>query len=129
MQSKKLIILSILATMLVCSMLSMAAAQDTSRSPAPDVSYPPDAAPLIAPAPDENTTTADGDQIYYALDQNATVPTDAQATGSEDEPLIAPYTTAAPDNTFLFVAIGVLAVVVGCGAVGVVFYRRSASKQ
>ncbi len=132
MKSKKLIILSILATMLACSMLvSAAAAQDTSRSPAPDISSPPDAAPLIAPAPDENTTTSDGDQIYYALDQNVTAPTDSQSSGLENDNLIAPQLAdaAAPDNTLVFVAIGVLAVVIGCGAIGAVYYRREASKR
>jgi flagellar basal body-associated protein FliL len=131
MQTKKLIILSILATLLACSMLSIAAAQETSRSPAPDVSIPPNAAPLIAPAPDENSTTSDGDQIYYALDQNVTAPGETQSPGLEEGTLIAPLTNnaATPDNTLLFVAIGVLAVVIGCGAVGAVYYRRNTSKQ
>jgi hypothetical protein len=132
MTSKKFIILSIFATMLACSlMVSVAAAQETSRSPVPDISTPPDAAPLIAPAPDENTTTSDGDQIYYALDQNVTSPTDAQSPGSEDGNLIAPQLVdaAAPDNTLIFVAMGVLAVVIGCGTIGAVYYLRSASKR
>jgi hypothetical protein len=126
MQTKKMIMLSILATMLICSMLSVTTAQETSRSPAPDISSPPDAAPLIAPAPDEDTPTADGDQIYYTLDQNATDLTDTQSPGSEEGNLIAPRTADAttPDNTLVFVAIGVLAVVIGCGVVGVVYYRK-----
>jgi hypothetical protein len=132
MKSKKIIILSILATMLACSMLvSVAAAQDTSRSPVPDISIAPDAAPLIAPAPDENTTTSDGDQIYHTLDQNETAPTDTNSPGSEDGNLIAPQLAdaSAPDNTMVFVAIGVLAVVIGCGAIGAVYYHRSTSKR
>ena len=126
MQTKKMIVLSILATMLVCSMLSVAAAQEKTSSPTLDPSTPPDAEPLMAPGPDENTTTSDGDQIYYALDQNATAPTDTQSPGSEDADLIATLTTdaTAPDNTLVFVAIGVLAVVIGCGVVGVVYYHK-----
>jgi hypothetical protein len=129
MQTKKLILLSILATMLACSILSVAAAQDTPRSPAPEVSSPSDAAPLIAPAADENTTASSDDYTYHTQDENATVPTDAEVTGAEDASLFATNTTAAPDNTLVFFAIGVLTVVIGCGAVGAAYYRRNASKQ
>jgi hypothetical protein len=131
MQTKKMILLSIFVMMFACSMLSVTEAQETSRSPVPDISSPPDADPLIAPAPDENTTTSDGDQIYYALDQNITDQTDAQSLGSEDNNLIAPQLTDATalDNNMVFVAIGVLAVVIGCSAIGAVYYHRSASKR
>jgi flagellar basal body-associated protein FliL len=132
MKNKKLLLLSILATSLACSMLvSGATAQETSRSPALDISTPPDAVPLIAPTPDENTTTVDDDQIYYTLDQNITAPTDTQSPGSEDGNLIAPQLVdaSATDNNLAVVAIGVLSVVIGCGAVGVVYYHRSSSKR
>jgi flagellar basal body-associated protein FliL len=130
MQSKKLIALSMLAAMLACSMLfSVAAAQDTSSNREVDPSTLPDAAPLIAPAPDENTTAAEGDQIFYALDENSTAAADNQAPGSEDAPLIAPQTIAASDNSLVFIAIGVLVVVIGASAAGVVYHRRNASKQ
>lgn len=133
MKSKKLVTISILATLLVCFMLvSVAAAQETSPNETPETS-PADANLLIAPGPDENTTTSDGGTIYYANGDNTTrVPDDAvpYGDGPADSGLIMPNTAAeAADSTFVYVVVGVLAVVVGIVAVGLVFYRKSAVKH
>ncbi len=134
MNSKKIISLSTLATLLVCFMLvSVAAAQETSPNENPETSTPADANLLIAPGPDENTTTSDGGTIYYATGDNTTrSPDDAipYGEGPADSGLIVPNTAAeTADNTLVYVVVGVLAVVVGIVAVGVVFHRKSAAKQ
>jgi hypothetical protein len=133
-KSKNIISLSVLATLLTCFMLvSVATARETSSDVTPDPSAPADANLLIAPGPDENTTTSDGDTIYYSSGDNTTrSPDDAvpYGDGAADNGLILPNESAStPDNTLVYVAVGiVLVVVVGVGAVGVVFYRRSAAK-
>jgi len=134
MESKKIVSLSILATLLFCFMLvSAAAAQETSSNETPETSTPADANLLIAPGPDENTTTLDGGTIYYATGDNTTRSPDnavPYGDGPADSGLIVPNTAAeTADNTLVYIAVGVLAIVVGVVAVGVVFYRRSAVKQ
>jgi hypothetical protein len=131
MKNKNLIVLSILATVLCSGMFitTVAAQEDQTnptRAPAPSV---PDAGLLIAPAPEDNSTSSDSDQIYYALDKNVTVPHDGAVPSAEDANLIATNTGAATDNNLAIAAIAVLSVVVAAAAVGVVYYRRSASKQ
>ena len=136
MKSQKIISLSILASLLVClALVSVASAQETPSAETPVTSNPADANLLIAPGPDENTTTSDGDTIYYATGDNTTrSPDDAipYGDGAADSGLIVPNSAEAKtvnNNTLVLVAVGVLAIVVGVGAVGVVFYRKNVAKQ
>lgn len=134
MKNKNLLMLSLLATLLLSSMLiSMAAAQEeqTDPSKAPDPSTISDQNQgLIAPGPDENAT--DGEQRYYILDSpdNQTATNDTAIPYSEDGNLIYANTVAGtPDNTLAFVAIAVLSIVIVAGAIGAVYYRKNAAKR
>jgi hypothetical protein len=133
MKNKNIIILSMLATMLLCgSFISSVAAQEDKVDPtreAVDPSVPPDAG-LIAPVPEDNATSSDDDPIlYYTTGENLTAVDDTLVPGAEDANLIATNTSEGLNNTLLIAAIAVLSVVVAAAAVGVVHYRRSASKQ
>lgn len=128
MKNKNIIVLSLLATMLISGVfISAVAAQEDKVDPSEPIGVPD--AVLIAPAPDDNSTTSDGESLYHITDDNQTVPLDILEPSTEDANLIATNTMSDPDNTLGIVAIGVLSCVILVGAVGVVYYRRSAIKQ
>ncbi len=133
-------LLSVLATVLLSSALFAVAAAQEGEIGGSDPSYSPDSSSLPEPStkPDEvqsilprdNATAPDssvssGDEILYTTQGNNT---DLLAPGAEDANLLAANTTA-PDNTLAFAAIAVLSIVIVSGALGVVYYRRSASKE
>lgn len=129
MKNKNLIVLSLLATMLISGVfISAVAAQEDKVDPSEPLGIPD--AGLIAPAPDDNSTTTDDESLYYITDDNQTAPRDSLVPGTaEDANLIATNTLSGSDNTLAIVAIGVLSCVIIVGAFGVVYYRRSESKQ
>jgi hypothetical protein len=128
MKNKNLIVLSLLATMLISGVfISAVAAQEDKVDPSEPLGIPD--AGLIAPAPDDNSTTTDDEPLYHITDDNQTLPRDAPEIGTEDANLIATNTLAGSDNTLAIAAIGVLSCVIVVGAFGVVYYRRSAAKQ
>jgi hypothetical protein len=128
MKNKNLIALSLLATMLISfAFISAVAAQEDKVDPSEPLGSSD--AVLIAPAPDDNSTTIDGEPLYHINDDNQTLPLDATDIGTEDANLIATNTLASPDNTLAIAAIGVLLCVIVVGAFGVVCYRRSISRQ
>ncbi len=128
MKNKNLIVLSLLATMLISGVfISAVAAQEDKVDPSEPLDIPD--AGLIAPAPDDNSTTTDDEPLYHITDDNQTLPRDAPEIGTEDANLIATNTLAGSDNTLAIAAIGVLSCVIVVGAFGVVYYRRSAAKQ
>ncbi len=128
MKNKNLIVLSLLATMLISGVfISAVAAQEDKVDPSEPLGIPD--AGLIAPAPDDNSTTTDDEPLYHITDDNQTLPRDIPETGTEDANLIATNTLAGSDNTLAIAAIGVLSCVIVVGAFGVVYYRRSAAKQ
>jgi hypothetical protein len=131
--NKNLIVLSMLTMMLFSGIfMSFVAAQEDEVDPttrAVDPSEIPDAG-LIAPTPDDNTTSSTGDEtLYHIMDDNRTAVDDTQVPGAEDADLIAINTSTNPDNTLSVAAVGVLSVVVAVAAVGGVYHRRIASKQ
>lgn len=128
MKNKNLIVLSLLATMLISGVfISAVAAQEDKVDPSEPLGIPD--AGLIAPAPDDNSTTTDDEPLYHITDDNQTLPRDAPEIGTEDANLIATNTLAGSDNTLAIAAIGVLSCVILVGTFGVVYYRRSAAKQ
>jgi hypothetical protein len=129
MKNKNLIVLSLLATMLISGVfISAVAAQEDTVDPSAPLGIPEDG--LIAPAPDDNSTTTDDEPLYHITDDNnQTLPRDIPEPGTEDANLIATNTLADSDNTLAIAAIGVLSCVIVVGAFGVVYYRRSAAKQ
>jgi hypothetical protein len=128
MKNKNLIVLSLLATMLISGVfISAVAAQEDTVDPSAPLDIPEDG--LIAPAPDDNSTSTDDEPLYRITDDNQTLPRDIPEPGAEDANLIATNTLADSDNTLAIAAIGVLSCVIIAGALGVVYYRRSAAKQ
>jgi hypothetical protein len=145
MRKTNLLALSVLAAVLLSSaFLSIAAAQEASEGsePAspPDVSAVPE--PTVDPdaadradetgiiASDENATNpdtpvTDDDAILYTTqgDGNGLI---APAPGSEDANLESAQNS--PDYTLPIVAIGTLLAVIVGGAIGVVYYRKHATK-
>jgi hypothetical protein len=128
MKNKNLIVLSLLTTMLISGVfMSAVAAQEDEV----DLTEPlgiPDAG-LIAPAPDDNSTTTDEEPLYHITDDNQTLPRDAPEPNAEDANLIATNTLSGSDNTLAIAAIGVLSCVIIVSAFGVVYYRKNAAKQ
>ena len=137
LQKNKLLIISIISALLVCSALSVAAAQDESPI---DVSTDPTVAPEIIINPedsriiDDNQTFSSDDPILYSMgDDNST---DTNSTESIDivaeDGLLYANTVAdqnTPDNTWIVAAIGVvLAVVVG-GTISVVYFHKTKAKN
>ena len=128
MKNKNLIILSLLTTMLISGVfMSAVAAQEDKVDPTEPLGIPD--AGLIAPAPDDNSTNTDGETLYHITDDDQTLPRDSQEPSNEDANLIATNTSTVSDNTLEIAAIGVLLLVIIVGAFGVVYYRRSASRQ
>jgi len=129
MKNKNLIVLSLLATMIISGVfISAVAAQEDKVDPSEPLGIPD--AGLIAPAPDDNSTTTDDEPLYHITDDNnQTLPRDISEPGIEDANLIATNTLASSDNTLAIAAIGVLSCVIIVSAFGVVYYRRSAAKQ
>jgi hypothetical protein len=128
MKNKNLIVLSLLATMLISGVfISAVAAQEDKVDPSEPLGIPD--AGLIAPAPDDNSTTTNDEPLYHITDDNQTLPRDAPEISTEDANLIATNTLAGSDNTLAIAAIGVLSCVILVGTFGVVYYRRSAAKQ
>ena len=128
MKNKNSMVLSLLATMLFsCAFISAVAAQEDKVDPYAPLDIPD--AVLIAPAPDDNSTTTDGETLYHITDDNQTLPRDFQEPSTEDANLIATNTTSVSNNNLEIAAIGVLLVVIIVGAFGVVYYRRSVTRQ
>jgi len=129
MQNKRLIVVSMLLLMLVGTVFaSMAAA--TEDADAADSDKAADGG-LIAPAPDMNSTTTDGEQQYYTLDDEGTLADDNTIVPDTEngEPNLIASNTSASDNTLAIIAIVAVAVAVVGGAIGVVSYRRNAAKS
>ena len=129
MKNKNLIVLSLLTTMLISGVfISAVAAQEDKVDPSEPLGIPD--AGLIAPAPDDNSTTTDDETLYHiTTDENQTLPRDGPEPGTEDANLIATNALAGSDNTLAIAAIGVLSCVIIVSAFGVVYYRRSAAEQ
>ena len=137
LQKNKLLIISIISALLVCSALSVAAAQDESPI---DVSTDPTVAPEIIINPedsriiDDNQTFSSDDPILFSMgddnstDTNSTEPIDIVA----EDGLLYANTVAdqnTPDNTWIVAAIGVvLAVVVGL-TISVVYFHKTKAKN
>ena len=129
MKNKNLIVLSLLTTMLISGVFISAVAAQEDKVDSSEPLGIPDAG-LIAPAPDDNSTTTDDEPLYHiTTDGNQTLPRDIPEPGTEDANLIATNTLAGSDNTLAIAAIGVLSCVIIVSAFGVVHYRRSAAKQ
>ena len=78
MKNKNLIVLSLLATMLISGVfISAVAAQEDKVDPSEPLGIPD--AGLIAPAPDDNSTTTDDESLYHITDDNQTLPRDSQS--------------------------------------------------
>ena len=128
MKNKNVIVLSLLTTMLISGVFfSAVAAQEDKVDPSEPLGIPD--AGLIAPAPDDNLTSDDEPLYHITTDDNQTLPRDGPEPSTEDANLIATNTLAASDNTLAIAAIGVLSCVIIVSAFGVVYYRRSATKQ
>jgi hypothetical protein len=128
MKNKNLIALSLLATMLISSVfISAVAAQEDKVDPSEPLGIPDPE--LIAPAPDDNATTIDDQTLYHTTDDNQTLPRDFSELDTEDANLIATNTLSGSDNTLAIAVIGILSSVFLVGTIGVVYYRRSESKQ
>lgn len=138
MQKTKLFTITILAALLVCSALSLAAAQEdtpttapnvsSTTAPSPDQSGPPvegeGTDPSVGgarePVTGDNLNGIDGDIINPGVvDENATL---YAAYGQEAQD----KTATQQDNTTLYITVGgaVAAIAVG-GAVGFVYYRKT----
>jgi hypothetical protein len=133
MQKTKLLVLSVLATLLVCSALSVVAAQEETPTspPTPDDSVTstviPDQ-PEATPVEGNSSASGVGDAISgdNTTDTNTTDPI---VPGAEDELLyanaLADRNSAAPDNTWLFAAVGIALVVVAVGVIGVARFQKA----
>jgi hypothetical protein len=138
LQKNKLLIISIISALIVCSALSVAAAQDESPI---DVSTDPTVAPDTIVNPDDSRSPTDDNQnvsgddpVLYSIgddnstDTNSTDPIDIAA----EDGLLYSNTVAdqnTPDNTWIVAAIGVvLAVVVG-GTISVVYFHKTKAKN
>jgi hypothetical protein len=137
LQKTKPIVISVLAALLVCSALSVVAAQEETptTTPSPD-SFPPAKSDPDSPVND-NSTVTDDTPILYGISDNSTdtnttdpiVPDVADgelmyANGMADEKAL-----STPDNTWIVAAIGVvLAVVVG-GVISVVYVHKTKAKS
>ncbi len=130
MKTKKLFVLSLLVTVLFCGAFVSAASAEDQIDPtrAPDPSTISDEG-LIAPGPDDPTSSDDGNVIYYTTGGNETAPTEDPAPNAEDADLIYALDEKGADNTIAIAVAGILSVIVACSAIGVVCYRRSAHKQ
>jgi flagellar basal body-associated protein FliL len=123
MKNKNLIVITLLATVLLCSAFVSLAAADDNVS---DVTTPPE--PSVAPDPstadsNDNSTTNQGDNVLYTIQENSTTTDDTQIPG-EAQPNLTATQTATSDNSLLIAAIAtVLAIAVG-GVIGVFFYRK-----
>lgn len=107
--------------------MSAVAAQEDKVDPTEPLGIPD--AGLIAPAPDDNSTTTDEEPLYHITDDNQTPPRDAPEPNTEDANLIATNTLSGSDNTLAIAAIGVLSCVIIVSAFGVMYYRKNAAKQ
>ncbi len=123
MHKTNLIVISMLATVFLCSgFLAFAAAEEGTDSVPPDPSIIPD-----QPQPSDNSTrTPDDGQTYHILDDQTPLIAPAP-TGAEGN-LIA-TNTASPDNTLPIIGLAVALVAIVFGAVGVVYYRKHAKAE
>jgi cytoskeletal protein RodZ len=130
MQKPKLIVLSVLATLLVCSAFSVAAAQEetpqvpqTANDTVTSTISPdkPESTPF-----DGNTSAPDVGDLDPIYEANGEPAFGAPEKGVDtDAPLIAPApNSTAPDNTLAIVAIVVALVAIVGGVVGVVYRRK-----
>ncbi len=132
MKTKNMVIVAVLATLMFSGIfLSTAAAreQDNSSSDIADggliAPAPDDNQGLIAPGPEDNSTNNEGQ--YNVLDDRAAANDTSVPSSEGDQPnLIA--TNTGVDNTVLFALIGAACIAIIAGAVGVVYYRRKATK-
>ncbi len=139
MKNKNLAVLSLIATVLLCSgLVSFAAAQDTTTATPKISSDSIDGADSMPPSSPDNSTDdlepiyedENGVPAFHALDDNHTAPVDAQepATGGQEANLISARTAAGPDYT-LIVAGAAVGLAVALGAVGVVYHQKKTNKE
>jgi hypothetical protein len=142
MKSRNVIVLSLLATVLLCSVFSLAAAADDG-----DTVPPPIASDSVVSSndnqqspPDNSTQNLEpiyedenGEPAFHALDNQTATDGNLEPGSAEDgENLIAPapQTGAALDNSVIAIVVGAAVVVaVVLAAVGMVYYRRRAAKE
>lgn len=146
MQKNKLLLMTILAALLVCSAFSIVAADEQTETAS--ATAPPDEIKTTEPTvnPDETINPDDsrsldkpvssGDDILYTI-QDDNVTNSNETSGMEPEPvdedaqLYAAYGQEAKnlnanDNTALIVtAVGIILAVAVGGAIGVVYFRKT----
>lgn len=142
MQKTKLITLSVLAALLVCSAISVAAAQETepTQTPIPDPSVAtttapdqPQTTPADSNQTDPNRDGIDPSPIHEADGKPAydlPAPKAADDATGQEESLVYANTLSGetgPDFTWILVALGVVVAVAACGAIGV-YHRRQTQK-
>ena len=137
MQKNKLIVISVLAALLVCSALSVVAAQEETLTTPPSPESVPPATPDQNSPVNDNSTVTDDTPILYGVGDNSTDTntTDPIVPGAADGELMYANGMAdekafsAPDNTWIVAVIGVvLAVVIG-GVISVVYFHRTKAKN
>ncbi len=125
MRKTNILLMSVLAAVLLSSAFALAAADDnisSAQSPAYDPKAVPDAPPT-------STTFPYDLQKDFLANQTDNGVNPEPGYAEDQYTLIAPASNPlTPDNTLPIVAIAVALVAIVCGAVGIVYYRKQATK-
>ncbi len=131
MRSKNIILLSLLATVLMCSAAVSLAAAEPNVSSATAPPFDPKATP---PPPIDGANTnmpiiTPDDGTYHILDNQTSANGNPEPGGANNLIAPAPYVTEAVDYTIPIVIGSAIAVAAGLGAVAAVYYRKQEEKE
>lgn len=130
MRKNKLFVISLITALLICSALSVVAAQDTLDSTvAPDSTVNPDDTRSI----DDNQTVTGGEPILYArIDNSTDVNSTETVDAAEQDGLIYANGIAEEDtqaNSWVVPVVGVLIAIAVGGVIGLVIFRKNKTKN